>query len=622
MRNHVATCKRMIALMFIAITAILSILTLTGCSTDEQQTVSDDDRPQRVVTATPSACVDPNNNDQISVPGGDIDPTKYSSRAEYIEAAAPFAVAACNEFGFKWPSVLLAQMIWEGGFPLGNIGIQNKAVFGIKAAGENQAEWPYWTNGNGLTHSDGGQARAYKKYVDSIYDYVDWISRYNGNGYCDYNHNGVQDNGEPSYSSYMEAANSADNGQQALSNILCMGYCPSDYSPEAYSIAVANGCEKYDEMVNATGNNQHAQNMASSADITVDSDVDWTEPDAKIWKYYREKGYSEAACAAVIGNMQQESGFDPKATNNGNYNGLCQWDSKNRWPRLVAYAEESGKDPYDFDFQVEYSEHELSTNYASSMEGFKEATDVDSATEQYLNKFEGAEGQELGKRQQYARDAYEKFSGKTISSAETGMTDAEKENLCDEETGEQLPTVDDELWYRQAEYSDPYGCSTIHDAGCGVSALAHVVTLLTGQSVTPPDVVHELEKKYPDWHSYFAVDANGNAVGTVWGILGPLGEEVWGLKNSSCDRSVDAIQTVCESGGMVILSSRGSNFVNSNGDNYRSSGHYIAVYKYSEGYFYIKDSSDKAVDGSSVKYSKDQLQTLISENGETFALSK
>ena len=596
-----ASAKPYVIVAIVAI--IVSMLMLVGCSSEEQ--LITEDKPQQVVLAVSNECADPNSNDQISVPGGDIDPTKYGSQAEYIEAAAPFAIAACNEFGFKWPSVLLAQMVWEGGFPLGNIGIQNKALFGIKAAGENQAEWPYWTNGYGLTHSDGGQARAYKKYVDSIFDYVDWLSRNNGDGTTA---DGTY------YSSYLEGANAADNGQQALSNILNMGYCPNDYSAEAYSIAKNNNCEQYDKMVSSTGNNDLAQNLETSTDITVDGSIDWTQPDAKIWKFYREKGYSEAACAAVIGNMRQESQFDPHASNNGNYIGLCQWDSKYRWPRLVEYAHQNGKDEYDFDFQVEYSEYELVTHYMPGMDGFKEATDIDAATDQFLSIFEGAAGQELAKRQGYAHEAYEKFSGKTISSSESGENSSD---LCDEETGEPLPTTDDELWYQQSTYPDAYADSTIARAGCGICSLAHVVTMLTGQSVTPPDVVHALQQKYSSWTSYFV-----SGVGTSHGILGPLAESEWGLKSEVIDRSVETFKTVCESGGMVILSSNGSDFVNSNGDNYHSGGHYIAVYKYSSGYFYVKDSSDAAIDGSCVKYSESQMQALLGHSGETISISK
>ena len=169
-----------------------------------------------------------------------FDPNKYSSRKEYIDAAAPIIVDACKKYGFKYPSVVAAQMIWEGGFPIGHIATKDHALFGIKAANQDPSEWEYWTNGTGQGHSDGGYARSYNQYSDSIYDYVEWLSRNNGDG---------TDNQGNKYSSYLDAANSASNGQEALSKILQLGYCPSDYSAEAYSIAKANDALKYDDMV-------------------------------------------------------------------------------------------------------------------------------------------------------------------------------------------------------------------------------------------------------------------------------------------------------------------------------------------------------------------------------------
>lgn len=103
-------------------------------------------------------------------------------------------------------------MIWEGGdcTNLGSIAKQDRALFGIKAANQNPDEWEYWTNGTGSGHADGGNARAYEQYSDSIYDYVEWLSRNNGDGI---------DNDGNQYCSYLEAANSASNGEEALSKI-------------------------------------------------------------------------------------------------------------------------------------------------------------------------------------------------------------------------------------------------------------------------------------------------------------------------------------------------------------------------------------------------------------------
>ncbi|TNC10414.1 hypothetical protein FF100_22340 [Methylobacterium terricola] len=50
----------------------------------------------------------------------------------------------------------------------------------------------------------------------------------------------------------------------------------------------------------------------------------------------RTAGYSDNAIAAVVGSMQTERGFNPRAANNvkGGHTGLWQWD-KDRWPRIA-----------------------------------------------------------------------------------------------------------------------------------------------------------------------------------------------------------------------------------------------------------------------------------------------
>lgn len=67
----------------------------------------------------------------------------------------------------------------------------------------------------------------------------------------------------------------------------------------------------------------------------------------------RESGYSDNAIAAVVGSMQTESTFNPRARNNiaGGHTGLWQWD-KNRWPRIKSWIESKGGDPYDASWQT------------------------------------------------------------------------------------------------------------------------------------------------------------------------------------------------------------------------------------------------------------------------------
>lgn len=67
----------------------------------------------------------------------------------------------------------------------------------------------------------------------------------------------------------------------------------------------------------------------------------------------RKAGYNDNAIAAVIGSMQTESSFNPRAHNSvsGGHTGAWQWDST-RWPKIAAWIRSQGGDPADFRWQT------------------------------------------------------------------------------------------------------------------------------------------------------------------------------------------------------------------------------------------------------------------------------
>ncbi|ACB23980.1 phage tail tip lysozyme [Methylobacterium radiotolerans] len=67
----------------------------------------------------------------------------------------------------------------------------------------------------------------------------------------------------------------------------------------------------------------------------------------------RQAGYKDNAIAAVVGSMETESSFNPRAANNqsGGHTGLWQWD-RNRWPRVKNWIQSQGGDPYDAAWQT------------------------------------------------------------------------------------------------------------------------------------------------------------------------------------------------------------------------------------------------------------------------------
>ena len=89
-----------------------------------------------------------------------------------------------------------------------------------------------------------------------------------------------------------------------------------------------------------------------------------------IWNYLSSKGLGSLAIAGIMGNMQQESGFNPKVMEGGGESdevnldsdrgyGLCQW-SFSRKQDLANFAQSQGKSSGDLETQLDFMLSELS----------------------------------------------------------------------------------------------------------------------------------------------------------------------------------------------------------------------------------------------------------------------
>jgi len=112
-----------------------------------------------------------------------------------------------------------------------------------------------------------------------------------------------------------------------------------------------------------------------------------------IWDYLAGKGLSSTLIAAIMGNMQAESGYDPGAIEpNGEGHGLVQW-SFERWrgPKgLQAYAQSKGTDWRDINTQLDFLWTEIGpggpyNKYVTQCNGI---TDIKDCTKQWYLGYE------------------------------------------------------------------------------------------------------------------------------------------------------------------------------------------------------------------------------------------
>lgn len=115
-----------------------------------------------------------------------------------------------------------------------------------------------------------------------------------------------------------------------------------------------------------------------------------------VWRMLKAEGFSEESIAGILGNLQQESGVDPTATQAGGPGrGLAQWSMGGRWDNgpdsLLSFASSRGLDPWDARTQVEFMVFEMSNGWGGfDIEMFKDKTDILDATVYFHDVFEGS----------------------------------------------------------------------------------------------------------------------------------------------------------------------------------------------------------------------------------------
>jgi len=139
----------------------------------------------------------------------------------------------------------------------------------------------------------------------------------------------------------------------------------------------------------------------------------------RVWNFFKGKKLSDIAVSGIMGNAQQESGFNPTIAhsqrgNGGKFIGIFQWGNGgdgDRWGQLVKWAKKKKYDPENIDTQLEWTWVELEGSYNTAYNEIKNAKTPEEAAQIWYEKYEVA-SDGLTKRQNYARGFYKKYKGK------------------------------------------------------------------------------------------------------------------------------------------------------------------------------------------------------------------
>lgn len=174
----------------------------------------------------------------------------------------------------------------------------------------------------------------------------------------------------------------------------------------------------------------------------------------KIWDFCKSKDMSDCGAAAVLANLNAESGLNPKnlqdsyqtklgftddsytaAVDSGAYSreqfskdcsgyGVAQWTFDTRKSALYDFVKLHGVSIGDLEVQLQFLHKELSESYPSVLSSLKSATSVDEATKTMMLKFERPYDQSItaqNKRVDMAQTYHTRFTTKIDKEVDSDM---------------------------------------------------------------------------------------------------------------------------------------------------------------------------------------------------------
>jgi hypothetical protein len=143
--------------------------------------------------------------------------------------------------------------------------------------------------------------------------------------------------------------------------------------------------------------------------------------DKTAYDYFLGKGLTNFQAAAVVGNLDQESGVNPTISQNGGGvgRGIAQWSTGARWDttkgdNVMEFAAMKGQSATSLSLQLDFMWFELTTFPAYGLAKLKATTTLNDATQVFEDSYEGcvyANFPEcaLPSRQKYAQTVFNAY---------------------------------------------------------------------------------------------------------------------------------------------------------------------------------------------------------------------
>lgn len=132
----------------------------------------------------------------------------------------------------------------------------------------------------------------------------------------------------------------------------------------------------------------------------------------KVWNGLKAQGFTDESSAGVLGNLQQESGVNPKSKQGGGGpgRGMMQWTEGARWATLTRWAANSGQDPWDLNTQFQFMLKEMRDG--GSYDKQKGITNIEEAVKYFHDTMERSADKSMATRNKYAHGFFDLYHGK------------------------------------------------------------------------------------------------------------------------------------------------------------------------------------------------------------------
>jgi hypothetical protein len=292
----------------------------------------------------------------------------------------------------------------------------------------------------------------------------------------------------------------------------------------------------------------------------------------KIFTFLTGKGLSSEQAAGVLGNFQQESGFDPAIIQGGaiadqNYRmvngvgfGIAQWTFTARQGPLQSLATASSRGINDLSLQLDFLWQELNTTHARSLTSLKAETTPERAAYVFHRDFEGSADSEaavIRVRGGNAVKLFEQYKNLAPGSPSTA-TPGCAPTATAPGTGSAKFLSADYTIYNQCQYP-PYGGSwgtrltpsggTMCQNACIPTSLAMIAKSITGAAITPENTIDYYDKNNL-WNPGF-----GSYNSSPLTAAGAFGLKVETVANKSV---IESYKAVFDKGGQIMAISTGT----------------------------------------------------------------